>query len=59
MARAIGSFRRIGFDVEPWPVQEIDPNDPEIVKRARREWIALLAYRLLSRTSALLPGPMN
>jgi uncharacterized SAM-binding protein YcdF (DUF218 family) len=59
MARAIGAFRRIGFDVEPWPVEETDRNGPEIVRRARREWVALLAYRLLGRTSALLPGPRS
>jgi uncharacterized SAM-binding protein YcdF (DUF218 family) len=59
MARAVGSFRKIGFEVEPWPVEERDQNSPGIVKRARREWVALLAYRLLGRTSALLPGPRN
>jgi uncharacterized SAM-binding protein YcdF (DUF218 family) len=59
MARAIGAFRKIGFQVEPWPVEEVDRRSPGALKAALREWAALFSYRMLGRTDALFPGPLN
>jgi uncharacterized SAM-binding protein YcdF (DUF218 family) len=70
MPRAIGSFRHAGFRVEAYPV-EFDTGDRSHVPPAfstgskalskldiaMREWIALVAYRLMGRTDALLPAP--
>ena len=70
MPRSIGVFRRAGFDVVAYPVDYRTnfPGDaidtfgsiPAGLKRfddATKEWIGLLAYWLMGRTSALLPGP--
>jgi len=67
--RSIGIFRRIGWAVLPFPVDYetrggLDwPSRLEASERleeldaAAREWVGLLAYRLMGRTGALLPGP--
>lgn len=70
MPRAIGSFRSVGFNVEPWPVdyrtrgkrdiRRFFPKPSEGLRRvdlATREWMGLLAYRLTGRTLTLFPGP--
>ena len=70
MPRAIGAFRKAGFDVEPWPVDyrtrgRADLTRPfdkvsEGLRRvdvASREWVGLLAYWLTGRTDALFPAP--
>lgn len=69
MPRSVGIFRRIGWPVVPWPVdyQTYPPDDAplsigfanrlELLSLAVREWIGLVAYRLLDRTGSLLPGP--
>ncbi len=70
MPRAIGVFRREGFDIEAHPVDwrtrgALDALRPfrsvgDGLKRtdtAMREWIGLLAYWLTGKTSALFPGP--
>ena len=56
MPRAIGSFRKAGFRVDPWPVY--DPTVPGSSNMivARHEWLGLFAYWAFGRTSALLPG---
>jgi uncharacterized SAM-binding protein YcdF (DUF218 family) len=55
MPRAIGTFHKAGFPVEPWPV-----DDKENVRLhpyiAVHEWIGLVVYRLLGKTGTLLPG---
>jgi uncharacterized SAM-binding protein YcdF (DUF218 family) len=57
MPRAIGTFHKAGFPIEPWPVLDT-PGDLEyLLKTARREWLGLIAYRLLGRTGELFPGP--
>jgi uncharacterized SAM-binding protein YcdF (DUF218 family) len=59
MSRAIGSFRTAGFEVEPWPVYvRISPRPPRprIAAQALHEWLGLIAYRLLGRTSELFPA---
>jgi len=70
MPRAMGIFRRIGFDVVAYPTDfrvnlQEEPfqtfNDfPAGLKRldeASKEWIGLVAYRLLGRTDSLFPKP--
>jgi uncharacterized SAM-binding protein YcdF (DUF218 family) len=70
MPRAIGLFRKVGFPVEPYPVDwrvgseadafEFSPSASAGLARtdaAIREWIGLAAYRVIGRTDALFPGP--
>ena len=70
MPRAIGAFRKAGFEVEAWPVDyrtrgRADLTRPfdkvsEGLRRvdvATREWFGLLAYWLTGRSDALFPGP--
>jgi uncharacterized SAM-binding protein YcdF (DUF218 family) len=70
MPRAIGLFRKVGFAVEPYPVDwrvgacadvfafsQAASDGLSRTDIAMREWIGLLAYRLAGRTDALLPGP--
>jgi uncharacterized SAM-binding protein YcdF (DUF218 family) len=70
MPRAIGLFRKIGFDVEPCPVDWRVGRGGDIFSftqystdglirtdAAVREWLGLAAYWLAGRTSALFPGP--
>ncbi len=70
MPRSMGIFRKAGFDVEAYPVDwrmggrdelfEFTRNAADGLGRtevAVREWIGLLAYRLMGRTGELLPGP--
>jgi uncharacterized SAM-binding protein YcdF (DUF218 family) len=55
MPRAIGSFRRAGFEVEPWPVYDLTVSDSGL-PNAFHEWLGLFTYWALGRTSALLPS---
>jgi len=69
MPRAVGCFRVAGFQVEPYPVEFTTaeshpfagfvPGPPALyyLDRAAKEWIGLIAYRLMGRTDALFPGP--
>jgi uncharacterized SAM-binding protein YcdF (DUF218 family) len=70
MPRAVGCFRVAGFQVEPYPVgfrtgcpsHQFAPyaTGPEAffnLDLAAKEWIGLIAYRLMGRTNALFPGP--
>lgn len=70
MPRAIGCFREVDFDVEPWPVDYRTRGSEDAwrpfdkvseglrrVDMATREWAGLLAYWLAGRTSALFPAP--
>ena len=69
MPRAVGCFRRIGFPVEAYPVAwrtrlrgSLLPgtkfgNGITQLDYATREWIGLIAYRLIGRTGELLPSP--
>ncbi|HRN89461.1 YdcF family protein [Hyphomicrobium sp.] len=70
MPRAMGLFRKAGFDVVAYPV-DYRTRGPEDVTRtfaripqglmrldvAVNEWIGLLSYRLLGRTDELFPAP--
>lgn len=69
MPRAVGSFRRAGWPVVPYPVDyRTNPSGwpgfgglagarLPAFGEASREWLALLAYRLLGRTDAFFPAP--
>jgi uncharacterized SAM-binding protein YcdF (DUF218 family) len=70
MPRAIGCFRRAGFEVEAYPVDWRTRGESDLfglfgglaaglarTDAAMREWAGLLAYWLTGRTSALFPAP--
>jgi uncharacterized SAM-binding protein YcdF (DUF218 family) len=70
MPRAVGCFRVAGFQVEPYPVEFITrgrskpfalfaTGSSALIQfdRAAKEWIGLIAYRLMRKTDALFPGP--
>jgi uncharacterized SAM-binding protein YcdF (DUF218 family) len=70
MPRSVGTFRQVGFAVEPYPVDWRTRGPADLARPfysvsdglrrtdvAVREWIGLVAYRLAGRTSELFPGP--
>lgn len=70
MPRSMGIFRKAGFDVEAYPVDwrmggrddlfsftNVGMDGLGRTDVALREWIGLVAYRLMGRTGELLPGP--
>ncbi|MDQ6701766.1 MAG: YdcF family protein [Pseudomonadota bacterium] len=70
MPRSVGIFRRLGFDVIPYPVAYRTFGDERdfllptfmidkviMLDYSVREWIGLLAYRLAGKTDALFPAP--
>jgi uncharacterized SAM-binding protein YcdF (DUF218 family) len=69
MPRAMGCFRQAGWQVTPWPVNYTTARDPALwwqwpfptrlnhAEWALREWVGLVAYRLMGRTDALFPAP--
>ncbi|WP_374250404.1 YdcF family protein [Xanthobacter sp.] len=70
MPRAVGCFRKVGFDVIPYPVdfRTAGPNQlNETFSRTAvgldmadvsiKEWVGLVAYYLSGKTSALFPAP--
>ncbi len=69
MPRAVASFRGVGWAVIPYPVDfKIDPSTglrPSFnlldglgsTTTAGKEWVGLLAYRLMGWTGELFPGP--
>jgi uncharacterized SAM-binding protein YcdF (DUF218 family) len=70
LPRAIGVFRKMGFPVEPYPVDWRTRGAPDALRpfatlgdglrrsdTAVREWVGLAVYWLTGRSSALFPGP--
>jgi uncharacterized SAM-binding protein YcdF (DUF218 family) len=70
MPRSVGLFRKVGFPVEPYPVDWRVGTGNDVfwftntaldglsrTDLAVREWMGLIAYRAVGRTDALLPGP--
>lgn len=70
MPRAVGCFRKVGFDVIPYPVdfRTIGPDQLNVTFSRTavgldmadvsiKEWVGLVAYYLSGKTSALFPAP--
>jgi len=70
MPRSVGLFRKVGFTVEPYPVDWRVGGREDLLSFtnvagdglgrtdiAVREWMGLVAYRLTGRIDELLPGP--
>jgi uncharacterized SAM-binding protein YcdF (DUF218 family) len=70
MPRSVGLFRKVGFDVVPYPVDWRVGGRDDLFKftnvavdglgrtdLAMREWMGLIAYRATGKISELLPGP--
>ena len=70
MPRAVGCFRAAGFQVQPYPTEirtggqshpfALYPTGSAaltLLDIAAKEWIGLIAYRLMGKTDALFPGP--
>jgi uncharacterized SAM-binding protein YcdF (DUF218 family) len=70
MPRAIGVFRKVGFPVEPYPVDWRTRGAEDMMRpfavmsdglqrsdTAVHEWVGLLVYWLTKRSSELFPGP--
>jgi uncharacterized SAM-binding protein YcdF (DUF218 family) len=70
MPRAIGCFRQVGFDVTAYPVDfrtrgssdrwrffTFSSEGLRRLDQMTKEWVGLLAYRLVGYTPELLPGP--
>lgn len=70
MPRAIGAFRKAGFEVDAYPVDYRTRGAEDLLipfadvaaglrrtDTAAREWVGLLAYWLSGRSSALFPAP--
>ena len=70
MPRAVGLFRKVGFPVEPYPVDWRVGRGADVFAFTQfsldgllrtdvgvREWLGLVAYRLAGRTGTLFPGP--
>jgi uncharacterized SAM-binding protein YcdF (DUF218 family) len=67
MPRAVGCFRHVGWGVLPYPVDFHTGEDTRpdfalaghlfLLDRAAKEWVGLVAYRLLGRIDTLLPTP--
>jgi len=70
MPRAVGCFRAAGFQVEPYPTEfrtggpshlfALDATGSAAFFQldvAAKEWVGLIAYRLMGKTAALFPAP--
>jgi len=69
MARSVGCFRQVGWEVIPYPVDflagergwlgfDVNPlYSLGLLNIAAKEWVGLVAYNLMDRTPALFPGP--
>jgi len=70
MPRSIGTFRRAGFKVESYPILFRTKDTPNSffeggagstalghLDAAAKEWIGLVAYRIMGKTDALFPAP--
>jgi uncharacterized SAM-binding protein YcdF (DUF218 family) len=67
MPRAVGCFRRLGWPVVPYPVDYRSEANPRPgfflsehlaqVDAVAKEWVGLVAYRVLGHTDSLFPAP--
>jgi len=71
LPRAVGVFRKVGFPVEPYPVDWRTRGPKDVLRpfatlgdglrrsdTAVREWVGLAVYWLTGRTSELFPAPI-
>lgn len=69
MPRAVGCFRKVGFDVLPYPVDYHTgvgseyfgtslEQGLESLDLAWHEWLGLAYYRLLGRSDIFFPAPL-
>jgi uncharacterized SAM-binding protein YcdF (DUF218 family) len=56
MPRAVGTFRKAGFEVTPSPVFD-NIRQQDTLRIATHEWVGLVGYWFLGRTDAIFPGP--
>ena len=70
MPRAVGVFRRVGWDVLPWPAGYQARSGLLPISRpfgaklaaldaAAHEWVGLLGYWLTGKTASLMPSPQG
>ena len=52
MPRAMGAFRRVGFNVEPWPVMD---RTQSAWKTVKHEWLGLIGYWMQDKSDQLIP----
>jgi uncharacterized SAM-binding protein YcdF (DUF218 family) len=69
MPRAMGAFRKAGFEIDAYPVDYRAPGRLHLLSfdqassglsrtdTAAHEWVGLLVYWVLGKSSALFPGP--
>lgn len=69
MPRAVGAFRKVGFEVDAYPVDYRAPGRVHLTSidnagsgfgrtdTAAHEWVGLLVYWITGKSSALFPGP--
>jgi uncharacterized SAM-binding protein YcdF (DUF218 family) len=68
MPRSVGIFRKVGWNVIPYPTDyRVIPGKRQanigfseklyIIDQATKEWVGLISYYLLGRTSAVFPKP--
>ncbi|MBB5275933.1 YdcF family protein [Rhizobium rosettiformans] len=70
MPRSVGLFRKANVEVTPWPVDyrtagnisfALDFTQPTLnsqqMSTAVREWVGLVAYKLMGRIAAVFPAP--
>jgi uncharacterized SAM-binding protein YcdF (DUF218 family) len=69
MPRAMGAFRKVGFEVDAYPVDYRAPGRVHFmsidnagsglgrIDTAAHEWVGLLVYWIMGKSSALFPGP--
>lgn len=70
MPRAMGAFRKAGFEVEPWPVDYRTRGRADLIRpfdkvseglrrvdAASHEWAGLVAYWATGRSASLFPAP--
>jgi hypothetical protein len=56
MPRSMGAFRKVGFWLEPWPIDDGSAKLPEAVAH---EWAGLVWYWISGRSNSPFPSPAS